>query len=175
MIPKSWYCWVYLIQFLSREMGYRVIAVDKPGYGETRVGKDLVNYSIKSTCRDLNELVKTVVGREKAIFIGQDWGSQTCWMMSLYFPERVEAVVGISVPFFPPKAKFHEQRDVATHLPFLSYQVLFFRIDLIYRLRWQREILKSSTTTFQTSWGVFGRENTPTLSNRFSTLLLEKA
>ncbi|KAJ9088504.1 hypothetical protein DSO57_1022378 [Entomophthora muscae] len=102
--PESWYCWVYQILFLSRELGFRVVAVDKPGYGETKVGKDLVNYSIKSTCKDLNEIVKNVLGREKAILIGHDWGSQVCWMMCLYFPETVDVVVGILSSIFPSPA-----------------------------------------------------------------------
>lgn len=36
---------------------------------------------------------------EKAIFVGHDWGAMIVWEMALMHPERVEAVVGVSVPF----------------------------------------------------------------------------
>ena len=36
--------------------------------------------------------------REKAILIGHDWGAPIVWNTALFFPERVRAVAGLSVP-----------------------------------------------------------------------------
>src|SRR5262249_46403263 len=39
------------------------------------------------------------LGEERAIVIGHDWGASVAWNTALMHPERVRAVVGMSVPY----------------------------------------------------------------------------
>ena len=41
------------------------------------------------------------LGRERAVFVGHDWGALVVWSLALLHPERVAGVVGMSVPFLP--------------------------------------------------------------------------
>jgi pimeloyl-ACP methyl ester carboxylesterase len=39
------------------------------------------------------------LGEKQAILIGHDWGAPIVWNTSLFFPEKVRAVAGLSVPY----------------------------------------------------------------------------
>jgi pimeloyl-ACP methyl ester carboxylesterase len=48
-------------------------------------------------CADIADLV-TALGETRAILIGHDWGAPIVWNTALFHPEKVSAVVGLSVP-----------------------------------------------------------------------------
>jgi soluble epoxide hydrolase/lipid-phosphate phosphatase len=64
-------------------LGYRCVAVDIIGIGESEgpnvtdkhnlEAEGLNKYTYKSNCQALNYLVKEVLKRDQAIFIGHDW------------------------------------------------------------------------------------------------------
>ncbi|KAG0252193.1 hypothetical protein BG011_007138, partial [Mortierella polycephala] len=58
--PDLWYGWRYQIRHLAKQ-GYRVIAVDNLGYGETDcpkcVGHDVLPYSSKNLAKNMTELL----------------------------------------------------------------------------------------------------------------------
>ena len=49
-------------------------------------------------CADVAGLIEGL-GERRAILIGHDWGAPIVWTTSLFFPERVRAVAGLSVPY----------------------------------------------------------------------------
>jgi len=97
--PELAYSWRFQIPVLA-EAGYRVIAPNQRGYGETDKPEQVEAYDIRHLCGDLNGLLDAL-GLEKAIFIGHDWGGPVVWNMALIHPERVAGVVGMSVAFSP--------------------------------------------------------------------------
>src|SRR5438552_1808521 len=42
-----------------------------------------------------------VLGVERAVFVGHDWGGTVAWMMPLLHRERVAGVIGVNTPYFP--------------------------------------------------------------------------
>jgi pimeloyl-ACP methyl ester carboxylesterase len=60
--PDLAYGWRFQIPSLSRN-GFRVIAPDMVGYGETETAVDLERYSFKSVVLDFIELIDCVVGK----------------------------------------------------------------------------------------------------------------
>jgi pimeloyl-ACP methyl ester carboxylesterase len=78
--------------------GYHVIAPDQRGYGASSRPDDVSAYGISSLAGDLIGIVDET-GADDAIFVGHDWGSIVTWETARLFPERVRAVVGVSVPF----------------------------------------------------------------------------
>ena len=84
---------------LARE-GYRVIAPDMRGFGESSRPQEVEAYDVVSLCGDMTGLLDAL-GEESAIFVGHDWGASLVWSLALLEPARVRAVAGLSVPFVP--------------------------------------------------------------------------
>ena len=95
--PELWYSWRYQLPALAAE-GYAVVAPDQRGFGKTDRPEPIDDYDIVHLTDDMAGLLDTF-GREKAIFVGHDWGSVVVWNMAQRLPERVEAVCGMSVAF----------------------------------------------------------------------------
>jgi pimeloyl-ACP methyl ester carboxylesterase len=94
--PESWYSWRHQIPALA-EAGYRVAAPDLRGYGGSDKPQAIEAYAIKEMCADLAGLV-AALGESRAILVGHDWGAPIVWNTALFHPEKVRAVVGLSVP-----------------------------------------------------------------------------
>jgi pimeloyl-ACP methyl ester carboxylesterase len=97
--PELWYSWRHQLPVLA-DAGYRAVAPDMRGYGESSIPDEVDAYDVLTLCDDMLGLLDDL-GEEKAVFVGHDWGSNVVWHLALAHPERVEAVVGMSVPFAP--------------------------------------------------------------------------
>jgi pimeloyl-ACP methyl ester carboxylesterase len=97
--PESWYSWRHQLQPLA-DAGYRAIAPDQRGYGDSDRPKKVTDYDIVHLTDDLLGLLDEI-GREKAVFVGHDWGALIVWEMARMHPDRTKAVVGVSVPYTP--------------------------------------------------------------------------
>lgn len=97
--PELGYSWRHQLPALA-DAGYRVVAPDQRGYGRTTRPEAIDDYDIVHLTDDLVGLLDDL-GVEKAVFVGHDWGSMVVWGMAQLHPERVRAVVGMSVPFTP--------------------------------------------------------------------------
>ena len=94
--PESWYSWRHQIPALAAA-GYRVAAVDVRGYGGSDKPHAIEAYAIKEMCADVAGLVESL-GEKQAVLIGHDWGAPIVWYTALFFPDKVRAVAGLSVP-----------------------------------------------------------------------------
>jgi len=94
--PESWYSWRHQIPALA-EAGYRVAAPDVRGYGGSDKPAAIEAYAIREMCADIAGLIEAL-GERQAILIGHDWGAPMVWNTALFFPQKVRAVAGLSVP-----------------------------------------------------------------------------
>jgi pimeloyl-ACP methyl ester carboxylesterase len=94
--PESWYSWRHQIQFLA-EAGYRVVAPDQRGYGQTDAPPDVRAYTLLHLVGDLVGLLDAL-GERTTVVVGHDWGAPVAWHAALLRPDRFRAVVGMSVP-----------------------------------------------------------------------------
>ena len=76
--------------------GFRAVAPYLRGYGPTPPPAD-GDYSLMALGEDVAALIPAL-GAERAIVVGHDWGAVMAWMGAAYAPDRVEAVIGMSVP-----------------------------------------------------------------------------
>ena len=95
--PELSYSWRHQIPALAAA-GYHVIAPDQRGYGRSSKPDRVEDYNIAHLTDDLLGLLDDV-SAESAVFVGHDWGAIAVWQMSVLHPDRVDGVVGISVPF----------------------------------------------------------------------------
>jgi pimeloyl-ACP methyl ester carboxylesterase len=97
--PELAYSWRHQIPALVAA-GYHVLAPDQRGYGRSTRPPDIADYNIAELSADLIGLLDDV-GVERAVFIGHDWGAPVAWGSAQLHPDRVAAVVGLSVPPVP--------------------------------------------------------------------------
>ena len=97
--PELWYSWRHQLPALA-SAGYRAVAPDLRGYGQSSIPRDVDAYDLPSVCEDMLGLLDAL-GEARAVFIGHDWGASLVWQLALAHPARVTAVVGMSVPFMP--------------------------------------------------------------------------
>ncbi|CAA0395410.1 unnamed protein product [Arabidopsis thaliana] len=99
--PELWYTWRHQMVALS-SLGYRTIAPDLRGYGDTDAPESVDAYTSLHVVGDLIGLIDAVVGdREKVFVVGHDWGAIIAWHLCLFRPDRVKALVNMSVVFDP--------------------------------------------------------------------------
>jgi pimeloyl-ACP methyl ester carboxylesterase len=76
--------------------GFRVIAPDTRGCGESQLLPSESDYKIEHLVQDLVALLD-VLGLEKVRLVGHDWGAVTSWAFVARHPERVECFIPLSV------------------------------------------------------------------------------
>lgn len=62
------------------------------GYGTTEKPKDLSLYTTKHLCADMTALLD-LVGVDKAVVIGHDWGSFIAGRFAMWHPDRLKLLV----------------------------------------------------------------------------------
>nr|XP_033794337.1 bifunctional epoxide hydrolase 2 [Geotrypetes seraphini] len=120
--PECWFSWRYQIPALA-DAGFRVLALDMKGYGDSSAPPDPEEYSQEEMCKELVTFLDKL-GISQATFIGHDWGGSLTWNMSLFYPERVRAVAGINTPFFPCDPKINQVEKLKNN-PIFDYQFYF--------------------------------------------------
>jgi pimeloyl-ACP methyl ester carboxylesterase len=48
------------------------------------------------------------LGREKAVWVGHDWGSPVVWNLASHHPDRCHAVANLCVPYYTIERGFGE-------------------------------------------------------------------
>lgn len=94
--PETWYSWRHQFQPLA-DAGYHVVAPDQRGYADTTCPDDVDQYTIMHTTGDVIGLVHAL-GETEAVLVGHDWGAPVVWQTSMFRPDIVRGVVGLSVP-----------------------------------------------------------------------------
>ncbi|KZL16255.1 Soluble epoxide hydrolase [Pseudovibrio axinellae] len=109
--PELAYSWRYQIEPLVKA-GYRVIAPDLRGYGQTSQPEDVGAYTMKHLMGDVIALLDTLEIAQ-AYVCGHDWGGLITWQLALFYPERLMGVMSLNTPFIP-RSKF-DPIDVYRH------------------------------------------------------------
>jgi pimeloyl-ACP methyl ester carboxylesterase len=97
--PELAFSWRHQLPALA-QAGFRALAPDMRGYGNSSAPADVEAYDIVSLCGDMCGLLDAL-GQDDAIFVGHDWGAIVVWNLAVLHPKRVRAVAGLSVPFVP--------------------------------------------------------------------------
>ena len=93
--PDSSHLWRHQIAALTGA-GYRAIAPDLRGFGQSDMPQAASDYLIPTLMSDVTGILDTL-GVERAHVVGHDWGAAIAWMLATLQPERVDRLVAISV------------------------------------------------------------------------------
>lgn len=102
--PELWYTWRHQIIALAAS-GYRAVAPDMRGYGGTDAPTEARGYTYGHIIGDLVALMDEL-GAHQVFVVGHDWGAVIAWWLCLFRPDRVKALVNLSVAFSPRNPKF---------------------------------------------------------------------
>ncbi|MGY2287373.1 alpha/beta fold hydrolase [Pseudomonas gingeri] len=95
--PECWYSWRKQVPALVAA-GYRVFVPEMRGYGRSSAPEDIAAYDLLTLCGDIRGAME-VFGHEQVAMVGHDWGAPVAWHLALLEPQRVKALVTLSVPF----------------------------------------------------------------------------
>ncbi|KAL4588278.1 hypothetical protein LXL04_001161 [Taraxacum kok-saghyz] len=97
--PELWYTWRHQMLFISSK-GYRAIAPDLRGFGDSEAPPSSTSYTALHIVGDLVCLLDSL-GLDKVFLVGHDWGAIIAWYMCLFRPDRIKALVNMSVVYNP--------------------------------------------------------------------------
>ncbi|WP_378731591.1 alpha/beta hydrolase [Nocardia brasiliensis] len=120
--PHTWFVWHHQLAAVAAA-GYRAIAPDLRGYGQTDIPADVESYTNEAVIGDLLGLLDDI-GAEQAVFVGLDFGAALVWELALRAPERVRGVIVLNNPFAPRPPRAPSQlwaKAAARHFLHLHY------------------------------------------------------
>ncbi len=97
--PELWYSWRHQMSHFAAR-GYTVAAMDVRGYGGSSKPNEISAYTLRELCGDAAAVIDEL-GGGTAIVLGHDWGAPIAWNTARLHPEKVSAVCGICIPYFP--------------------------------------------------------------------------
>lgn len=79
-------------------LGFRAVAPDMRGYGESSVHDSHEDYAQERIVGDMVALHEHLGGRP-AVWVGHDWGSPVVWNLASHHPQRCRAVASLCVAY----------------------------------------------------------------------------
>ncbi|KAL6522854.1 hypothetical protein OROHE_016701 [Orobanche hederae] len=102
--PECWYTWRHQMSFFASR-GYRAVAPDLRGFADTTgvPVDDPAKFTTIHVVGDVVSLIDEVAPPDdrKVFVVGHDWGAIIAWSLCLYRPDKVKALVNMSVVFSP--------------------------------------------------------------------------
>ncbi|CAM6087071.1 unnamed protein product [Calypogeia fissa] len=101
--PDFWFTWRYQIPALANA-GFHAVAPDIRGFGQTDAPSEAEKYTVFDITGDLVGLIDAL-GEKQVFVVGHDWGAEAAWGLALFRPDRVRAILTLSVPYTPRQNK----------------------------------------------------------------------
>ena len=134
--PETWYSWRHQLRILA-QAGFRVVAPDLRGYGDTDRPEAIDQYSLLHLVGDVVGILDALQA-EKAILVGNDWGATLAWHAALLRPDRFQGVVACGVPMMgqppiPPTQLFPQTEEALLY-------TLYFQTPGLAEAEFERDI-----------------------------------
>jgi pimeloyl-ACP methyl ester carboxylesterase len=97
--PELWYSWRHQMRALA-DAGFRAIAPDQRGYGDTTCPQPIEAYTQRNLVADLTGMLDAL-GIDHGVVAGHDWGGAVAWNAAMMAPARFTRVIGVNTPLFP--------------------------------------------------------------------------
>jgi len=127
--PQSWYEWRHVLPALARR--FRVTAADLRGMGDSAV--QLSGQDKRNLATDIKGLLE-FFGWERVVIIGHDFGGAVGQRFALDYPESIERLVCIDIPYYPALPPFNERPWSPEQLVHSWYLFLQLNPDLPERI-----------------------------------------
>jgi len=94
--PENSHSWRHQLPALSAA-GYRAVAPDLRGYGETDAPQEVSDYAFPKLVGDIVGLL-AALGVDDAHVVGHDWGGSIAWALAARMPEKVRSLTILNSP-----------------------------------------------------------------------------
>jgi pimeloyl-ACP methyl ester carboxylesterase len=147
--PELAHSWRNQIPALAAA-GYRVVAPDMRGYGESEAPAAVEDYTILHLVGDLVGLLDRI-GAAEAVVVGHDWGAVVAWHAALLRPDRFRAVAAMSVahPPRPPQGPVATFRGRGLH----GFYWLYFQEPGVAEAELERDVARSLRMIYHAASG----------------------
>lgn len=92
--PQHWFCWRHVIPALATT--HHVVAVDLRGAGWSDAPAGPAAYDKRAIADEIARLVE-VMGLDRPVLVGHDWGAWTSLLVASRHPDRVRGVVAAAI------------------------------------------------------------------------------
>src|SRR3984957_10980123 len=123
--PECWYSWRHQLPALAKA-GFRAVALDLRGYGQSDRPEEVENYTILDDIGDIVGLVDAL-GAKQAVIAGHDIGAAVAWQTALLRSAISRAVIALSPPF--RSRGFGDQGPPTTLMP-RTENAVFYQLFL---------------------------------------------
>ncbi len=106
--PEFWWGWNRQMPLLAAA-GFRVAVPDQRGYHRSDKPRRVAAYGLDRLAEDVVALAD-LLGAERFLLAGHDWGGAVAWWVAVRWPERVEKLAVLNVPH-PVVMRRHLLRD----------------------------------------------------------------
>lgn len=95
--PELSISWRHQLPVLAG-LGFRAVAPDMRGYGRSATYSTTDAFAQRHIVADMIELLDAL-GRDRAVWVGHDWGAPVVWNLASHHPDRCRAVANLCVPY----------------------------------------------------------------------------
>ncbi len=144
--PELWYSWRHQMRALAAA-GFRAIAPDQRGYGESDAPAPIEAYSQRQIVADLVGMLDAL-GIDKCVVVGHDWGGFVAWNAALMAPARIARVIALNTPFFarPPMRPMDLIRAMAGGN---FHYIVYFQAPGLAEAELERDVRRSLNSFYQ--------------------------
>lgn len=93
--PDTHEVWRHQVPALV-EHGYRVVAFDQRGFGQSDVPPEIDGSHVFKAMVDIGTILDALEVDDVHL-VGHDWGAPPCWLAATFAPERVRSLTALSV------------------------------------------------------------------------------
>nr|ACO14929.1 Abhydrolase domain-containing protein 7 [Caligus clemensi] len=93
--PDFWYSYRHQIKYFSSQ--FRCVSMDNRGYNESDKPENIRDYAVDKLANDVKEVVQ-LLGYDKCILVGHDWGGSICYRVCALFPEIISFYIVLNMP-----------------------------------------------------------------------------
>lgn len=93
--PEFWYAWKPQLAEFGQQ--YHAVAPDLRGYNLSSRPAEVEQYTIPTLVEDVRSLI-ALLGYDRCVLVGHDWGGAIAWYFALTHPEYLEKLVIINAP-----------------------------------------------------------------------------
>lgn len=109
--PGAWYGYLNLTDDSLLQAHFKIVAVDRLGYGKSGYGKEVLSTQQQAVA------VKKIIDREnttgrKVFLIGRSYGAPIAAWLAIHYPETFEKLIMVSPVIDPDREKFYWFSDI---------------------------------------------------------------
>jgi pimeloyl-ACP methyl ester carboxylesterase len=109
--PGAWYGYLNLAEDSLLQENFKIVAVDRLGYGKSGYGKEELSIQMQALAiKDIIEKENTT--HKKVYLVGRSYGAPITAWLAINYPEQYEKLVMVSPVIDPEKEKFYWFSDI---------------------------------------------------------------